>query len=258
MTCLDLKSHDTTERYITGNLSEDERDAFEAHYFECDECFAGLEALRAAQADLRANAAKMRASVEVRAPSRFRLLVPLALAAAILMAAVLYRRQFSAGNKATVNSTAAATAMPDYAALAKVEPPAYRAPLLRDAGDAATKRFRAAMEAYLRRDYVSAIEGLHASLALDSHAAAPRFFLGASELLTGDWEQGNHELQSVADAGDTPFLDESRMMLARSALHRNDVAAARQDLGQVVAGNGDFSAQARDLLRQIDSLARAH
>ena len=47
MSCQRVSTDGVVERYLLGDLSEAEREAFEEHYFECDECFAELEALGA-------------------------------------------------------------------------------------------------------------------------------------------------------------------------------------------------------------------
>ena len=52
MDCALVKERCVTERYLFGRLSEDERAAFEEHYFECDKCFGELETLREIRAQL--------------------------------------------------------------------------------------------------------------------------------------------------------------------------------------------------------------
>ena len=181
-----------------------------------------------------------------------RFAVPLALAAAILLAAVLYRAQ----NQAVPAVPVAVSPKPvDYTLLAKLEPPAYEPALRRGSADKAALRFVQAMENYRRRDYAQTIAGLHASLALDSGAAAPRFFLGACELLTGDWDQGTRDLEMVVASGSGPFLEEGLMLLAKASLHRNDPATARRELEQLVASKGDLAPAAGELLRQLDDLS---
>lgn len=52
MDCRRITEEDVAERYFLGRLTEAELEAFESHFFHCGECFASLEALRAAKAQL--------------------------------------------------------------------------------------------------------------------------------------------------------------------------------------------------------------
>ncbi len=52
MDCGRFAMDDAAERYLLGRLTEAEVEEFESHYFQCDECFATVEALRAAKVQL--------------------------------------------------------------------------------------------------------------------------------------------------------------------------------------------------------------
>src|SRR5690349_13833779 len=49
MNCGHVEQHNLIERYLEGTLAEAEREEFEQHYFECEECFAQMEAANAAR-----------------------------------------------------------------------------------------------------------------------------------------------------------------------------------------------------------------
>ena len=53
MDCTRVAREEIAERYLVGGLSDEDRNAFEEHYFECVRCFEELEALQAIQAELR-------------------------------------------------------------------------------------------------------------------------------------------------------------------------------------------------------------
>ena len=53
MDCARVAREEIAERYVVGGLSDEDRNAFEEHYFECARCFEELEALQAIQAELR-------------------------------------------------------------------------------------------------------------------------------------------------------------------------------------------------------------
>ena len=53
MDCARVAREEIVERYLVDGLSDEDRSAFEEHYFECARCFEELEALQAIQAELR-------------------------------------------------------------------------------------------------------------------------------------------------------------------------------------------------------------
>ena len=58
MDCGRVAREEILESYLVGRLSDEDRDAFEAHYFECARCFDELQTLQAIQAELRQAAAE--------------------------------------------------------------------------------------------------------------------------------------------------------------------------------------------------------
>jgi TolA-binding protein len=58
MTCARYADLDFVERYVLGQMDEAEQATFEAHYFECPDCFAAVQALQTTQSVLRETAAQ--------------------------------------------------------------------------------------------------------------------------------------------------------------------------------------------------------
>ncbi len=52
MNCHRVSEEHFAERYLLDDLADADREAFERHFFECDQCFAELEALRAVKVRL--------------------------------------------------------------------------------------------------------------------------------------------------------------------------------------------------------------
>ena len=52
-----VRHDEITEQYVNGRLTEQDRAAFEAHYFECGRCFAELKAYQLVQEELAKTAA---------------------------------------------------------------------------------------------------------------------------------------------------------------------------------------------------------
>jgi TolA-binding protein len=53
MTCARIADLDFVERYVLGQMDEAEQASFEAHFFECPDCFAAVQAMQTAQSVLR-------------------------------------------------------------------------------------------------------------------------------------------------------------------------------------------------------------
>lgn len=53
MTCARIADLDFVERYVLGQMEEAEQASFEAHFFECPDCFAAVQAMQTAQSVLR-------------------------------------------------------------------------------------------------------------------------------------------------------------------------------------------------------------
>ncbi|HLJ45073.1 MAG TPA: tetratricopeptide repeat protein [Bryobacteraceae bacterium] len=108
-----------------------------------------------------------------------------------------------------------------------------------------------ALEAYNRRDYVTAIERFNSVLGTHPDSAEARFYLAICHLLTKDTGTGTAELQHVIAVGNTPYLDQAHFYLAKVLLGRGDVAGARRELRDAMAVHGDFEKRAEVLLSEL-------
>lgn len=82
LTCARVDEKDLDLRYLTGRLSDQEAEAFEAHYFTCDRCWALVQQGAPVRA-VRLPPAPAAARQARRRPSTYRLWLPLALAAGL-------------------------------------------------------------------------------------------------------------------------------------------------------------------------------
>jgi tetratricopeptide (TPR) repeat protein len=109
-----------------------------------------------------------------------------------------------------------------------------------------------AMAAYANRDYPEAAELFHQLTAIAPEDAAAFLYLGSAQLLRGRAADAVPALQKAASlAGSSRVGEESRWQLAEAYVLLRDLAAARQELQQVVALNSDLRADAEALLRRI-------
>jgi TolA-binding protein len=140
--------------------------------------------------------------------------------------------------------------------LARFDAPGYIAPTLRSSTDPARQQFRDAMTAYQSGRYRAAIAGFRAAVDLDASAPDSNFFLGVCYLLVDETDAGIHSLRNTIALGDSPFLEEAYFYLAKALLRQNQLAAAQQQLRQVIRLNGDRQNEARRLSEQLSRLQR--
>jgi tetratricopeptide (TPR) repeat protein len=259
--CAQADREEVVERYLMGSLAPPARAAFEDHYFGCEECFAALQAQRALQAELAENAAQIRARPAPH-PTPWRWSVALVTAVLVMVAVLGIRWGRRQGPSpppppAPAASVRPGPAGPSLAQLAHFDPPAYTPPVLRGAQDEATRKFRAAMKHYQERHYDLAIPGLRQAAKLDPEDAGTLFFLGVSQLLYGQTDDGIATLRQCVVLGDTPYLEEAHYYLAKAFLQKNDLAAAEAELQEVVRLQGALGDQARELLQAVQTQERS-
>src|SRR5262249_39206177 len=134
--------------------------------------------------------------------------------------------------------------------LARVDPPAYRAPALRSTASDAERAFRDAMKIYARGEYRDAVPALESAAGM-GNAPGPRFYLGICRLVTGDASKAAAELERVIAFGDSPYLEKAQFFLGKARLGQKDSRGAVQALEAAAALHGDYEDQARTLLQQL-------
>jgi tetratricopeptide (TPR) repeat protein len=248
MDCETVERENIPERYLAGTLDPQLKEQWELHYFGCEHCSELLATWQAIDQPLRGMAPSIRQEIRPRRSAARWLWAGAAIAAALVVG-VLTRP--APPKPETVVRTA--RAVNPWAELARIDPPAYQPSTLRAAGTKAEVQFQTAMESYARLDYAHAITGLEAALALDPSAAAPRFFLGACHLLTGDAARAVADLETVA-AGDSPFAPEAQYDLAKAYLLQGDKHRAIVTLQRLADSPGDFREAARQLRTRLNPL----
>jgi TolA-binding protein len=251
MDCERAIRENLAERYLAGTLDTQTRDDWEQHFFGCEECAQQVEILQSVLPPLREMAPQIRQEMTPQKPVRrwLWIAIPVAAMAGLIIA---IPSMDVMRKKAAQPAPVAVAKAPDFTLLAKLDPPAYNAPVLRGVDSPAQRQFREAMAAYQSHDWAKAIEGLQRSLELDSAAAAPRFFLGAAYLLGGNAQSASAELERVASS-DSPFRDEARFDLAKAYLAQNrpdEAIASLRNCG------GEFAAPANGLIARIQELRK--
>ena len=271
MDCGRVSREEILEGYLAGRLTEQDREAFEEHYFECAHCFDELRMLQTIR-DVLPEVTPESEPRRTHRATRWAPAAGLAAAAVLTVGTLLLMRPSSPSNppestKSTSPSPSAvpvpetpnrpppaATPAPSLEQLARVDPPLYEPVRLRGAADEATRRFERGMEQYRKADYAGAIDGLHAAAELEPDAPQIRFFLGVSHLMLGQDDAAIDRLRATIALGDSAYLEEAHWYLAKALLRRKNFGAAETQLKTVIQLRGSKSGEARQLLTEVERL----
>lgn len=258
------------EDYLSARLSEENRDAFEEHYFGCAHCFDELQTLQAVRDELPRAVAKFEGN-----PTRLVAggVGAAAVAAALVLAvgAGMWMRpaplevsetsDFQLPSSPTQPESPqppapepAIPSGPSLEQLARFEPPGYEPLRFRGIPDDATARFQRGIERYRRGDYGGAVDNLRVAAELDPDAAHICFFLGVSHLMLDQENAGIMRLRATIALGDSPYLEEAHFYLAKAFLRRQNVRAAETQLKTLIELRGSWSDEARRLLTDLQKL----
>ena len=291
MDCSLIVRNELAERYLLGDLSPAEQEAYEKHYFDCPRCFGELRRLQAIRDVLRADPPVT--PVPKREPVRntwWGWAVAGAVAASLVVVALLRQPRAPEPIAATPHAavpaepvlspgadaaearaitgpvepsaaaappasavSSASRRMEVLARLARVDPPRYSPSVLRGAADEAAVAFQEGMKSYVASDYGAAIPALRKAARLDPERPDIAFFLAASELLSGDATAAIGSFERTIAMGDTPFLEEAHFYLAKACLAQGDADRARAELAAVKSLQGDRAGEAGELLAQLES-----
>jgi tetratricopeptide (TPR) repeat protein len=274
MDCDRAAREEVFESYLADRLSEEDRAAFEEHYLGCARCFDELQTLQAIREELRSHGAEFEGNAARTVP-RWAPAAGLAAAVVLAAAATLWMRAPvpSGVPKETAaplqsepesprrpqpqESERAAVSEPSLEQLARIQPPPYQPLRLRGVPDEATERFQRGMERYREADYAGAVAELRGAAELDPEASHIRFFLGICHLMVGEDDAGIERLRATIGLGDSPYLEEAHLNLAKALLRRKDFGAAEAQLKALIQLRGSKSAEAGRLLTQIQELKKS-
>jgi tetratricopeptide (TPR) repeat protein len=249
--------------YEFGQLSNEEKKAFENHLLDCDHCFQSLYEMspvtrlmrqypefffKALKAEHRSSVKKKIGGIRSELWARIRnalaplprpiwLLAPIAAAALIVMAIHL----------------AAPTG--EYSDLARIEPIPY-IPIAMRAGEAQTENtrlFKESMQFYASGDYQSAIAKLSLLVAKESTNAEAHFYLGLCYLLSRQTvDSAIIHLEKALTLGDNSFAEKCHWYLGNAFLLKEDGKKAIEEFDKVVEFEGDYEWQAREVVVEIE------
>jgi len=269
-------------------MDDAERTSFEDHFFACDVCFRTVRALEDARSVLAEGEAGLQAGSAIQTSARGLPLHWMAAAATLVITMgltfMVWRRPppegVSTEMPATAEAPAAAQPVPPAPEVqapapapvaaatpappdtqgslerwAAVVPPQYVALTTRSGSDqesdANSQTFDEAMAHYSAGRHRQAADGLQVLADRAPTAAHVHFFLGISELMSGNVARARGALQRSADAGVSPYSDEAHFYLAKAALRAGDLTAAARELEIAVDREAGPDGDAARLLAEL-------
>lgn len=248
MTCEEVERDELAERYVFGQLDERQQEAFEDHYFDCAACLAQVRAIQDAREALTAQEG---GTPRHRWP---RVAAVLATAAAVILAVRVGQEVWRPSDTPPSSSSSAPRAdvvLPAPPPRTRIVLPPYTPPRLRAVGSEAQRAFQEAMVSYAAGNCTGALPGLQRAASLDASLLQARFYLAACELDDARTNDAIGNLSRVIAAGESPYLEDARFLLAQARIEQGDVEGARQELRRVIALRGERHAQAQRLLDEL-------
>jgi tetratricopeptide (TPR) repeat protein len=123
---------------------------------------------------------------------------------------------------------------------------------VRDVSSPAEALFDSAMSAYVTEDFRGAAEGLREALDAGSHPVPTQLLLGSSRLMVGRPQEAAEALESVIEAGASPYLAEAHYYLAKAYLRLAEGERAVAELRASVSLQGEISPRARTLADSVE------
>jgi hypothetical protein len=143
---------------------------------------------------------------------------------------------------------------------AAVTPPQYVALTTRSGQDQDedkdTRTFNEAMTHYSAGRHREAADGLQTLADRAPATAHVQFFLGISELMTGNVARARGALQRTAESGVKPYADEAHFYLAKAALRAGDLTTGVRELEIAVEREAGPEGDAAKLLAELRRVGR--
>jgi tetratricopeptide (TPR) repeat protein len=237
MTCKEFDS--LTDSYLYGSLSEEQQEAFELHYFECDGCFARLKAAE------RLHSKEVHIVAAVKTPafdwSELWKWKPLLAAAAALLIVVLsstFVIQHSRHMKSIYD-------------MSTFSPPVYMKSEIR--GPDTPETFAKAMQHYNQGNYTQALE-LLTQIPASSRNPQVVFFKGVCFLLVDELKNAVTELEVIIENMNASYYDEAIYYKAIALLRMNKKGKALEQLNHLAGMFSPYAPKARELIEKINNM----
>jgi tetratricopeptide (TPR) repeat protein len=269
MDCDQINARDVIERYLSGELSDTERQDFEDHYFECADCFEILRIARALR--MSADPAKSRFWARFTFPSRFRLAFwPIgALIAIVLVGTIYWNRPASkvAPSHGNVDGHAdsvvarSPVGTPSSEELSKLPSQMLHAgaPLEKEKAQVQIRKgvSQATMARCSAGDYAGGIKELQAAAKPKLNALELNLDIGECYVFANQPDKAIANLEKAVSPDAPSLAEQAHYYLARAYLQKNDPASARKELEFTIGFHGAMENEARTLEEKLDNTLNA-
>ena len=256
MRCEDFQKSDVIDKYISGKLSEEKRESFARHYFECDRCFEELRFRESLMHICREHGDTLFADVSdekeaahggklTKMLDRFfprpmweRKWVYAAVSVAVILILIPLFSTIFVSTK--------------YEHLADIKPCPYLLSGLRSGASEEERLFHEGMRFYSNGEYGRASQRLEKVVAIDSENVLAQFFLGVSFLMDTKPGKAIQSLEKVTTA--EPDSEIFHWYLGQAYLKKGDGEKARQEFVRVRELDGNYRSEAEALIRKIDEM----
>lgn len=257
MRCEDFQKSEVIDDYLLGRLSEEDREAFGRHYFECDRCFEELKFRENLIRVCREHGETLFADVlnEREAARKGRLADILAklfprpfwqrrwvyAAVSVVVIVILIPLLFStlfAPNK--------------YAQLADIKPYPYLLAGLRSGASEQERLFHEGMRFYTSGEYKLASQRLEKVVAVNSENVLAHFYLGVCSLMDDEPGKATRSLERAAVA--QPDTEIFHWYLGQAYLKKGAGDKALREFEKVHDLEGDYRLRAEALIQKIKEI----
>jgi tetratricopeptide (TPR) repeat protein len=263
MDCEYATRDDVIVEYVEGSLGDDAREAFEAHYFGCDRCFAQLQMTEKLIGSMQKYGDEVFArfrdpagSMSVQAQrlptynpetinwmgrlpvvwhQRFRIAARFAVAALLILTVGSWFLKYFV--------------FPiDYKQLTAVQPIPW--PAVTPLGSEADTLLAQARQQYLEMEYQGASNTLAEAIGLYPPIATLKYIHGVSSYFANDTDEAIAQLEAALRLD--PALDDARWYLAHAYLKKRDRENAIKQLAELVETKSAYESRSREILKAID------
>ncbi len=237
MNCERVEREGLLELYLADRLDESDREAFEAHFFECPRCFQGLEDARRIRAGFGEMAPSVRSQAR-RCPGVAATLLATAAVLVLIALAALLSREPDPDSELVALGRVRAADLPPYV------PVRLRGEI------EATEAHARGLDAYRRGDFDAAAAILEPITGADASPIL-HLYTGASLLAS---ERPEAAMPHLEAAGVQPMLaDTALWLIARAHLQQGDAESALEALRRLSVGDGPWAERALELRSRVEA-----
>jgi len=231
--------------YLARQLPDEQQEAFEMHYFQCDNCFAQLKVEeRLLSKEIPVVLGQTTIMPSWLWPLNWRPLAGMASLVLVVMVSVLFLNRGDSGQSQLLFQ------------LADVSAPVYMTTETRDSAPALNpsgQRFQEAMQFYNQKRYSDALGMLNQVQPSDSNPQVT-FFKGICLLYSGAHSDAVTELDKIIQEMNPSYYDEAIYYKAIALIRQDKKAEALEQLKNLAEMFSPFSVRAKEMLDKIEGL----